>query len=255
MYKKDNHKNVISLLTDLGLSNHDALVYLIVLKHGEASAGDILDEAKLHREQVYRAIKRLEDDGLVNHYYQNKRSRYRATDPSIFIRQAKSKVGVAESVQTALKEIYKKQDQSVSITKGENCFQILLEDIVETIGKGGEYLVLGGVGDTFYELTKHFLPAYQGIFKKRNIIARIISQQTVSHTRELSTGKQFRVRQIEGEIGGPAATVIYANKVAIEVFDPENLAVIFIENEFIADAYRKTFETFWKMARVDDLDK
>ena len=68
-----NHNEVIEDLQKLGLTRYEAEIYFILVKSGEASAGAVLAATGYHREQVYRALKRLVDQGLATTYKKSKR--------------------------------------------------------------------------------------------------------------------------------------------------------------------------------------
>jgi len=239
------HKNVTAQLEELGLSEHEAAIYLVALEQGEVSAGVILDQVKLHREQVYRALKRLVDGGLLTTYTKRKRGYYAAVDPDVLVKRQEQKTSVAKSLQPYLNELRQNRPQTIRITEGADAIERLLEDISTSLPKGGEYLVLGGVGELFYQYTKDVLPKYSRVFAKKGITPRI----TAFSDQDYSLEQEYigsNVRYLPQSMSGPTATVIYGNKVAIEVFDPNNLAVITIENEFLANSYRQTFETIWE---------
>ncbi len=232
-------------LTELGLTAHEAAIYLAVLKHGEASAGVILDEVRLHREQVYRALKRLVDKGYLTRFEKRKRSYYSAIDPSILVNQAKAKVEIAQSLQPHLKELYQKKPQTIKVTEGDDAVKVYLDDILNTLKQGDEYLVIGGIGSSFYQFIGKSLEAYERKFKKKNIKARIIVYQGFVYPNEGYLGEAFSVKTIKKPAATPVSTAIYGDKVAIFVMDPENVAIINIENKDIAQSYRQTFEDLW----------
>jgi len=57
--------NEIDVLTELGLSNRQARVYLTILKLHEAKAKTIADHSSVNRQEIYRIIEDLEQIGLV----------------------------------------------------------------------------------------------------------------------------------------------------------------------------------------------
>lgn len=57
--------NEVDVLTELGLSNRQARVYLTILKLGEAKAKTIADHSLVNRQEIYRIIEDLEQIGLV----------------------------------------------------------------------------------------------------------------------------------------------------------------------------------------------
>lgn len=248
-----NHEAVIKNLQELGYTSHEASIYVAVLAAGEASAGKVLDEVKLHREQVYRALKRLVAEGLLTHYTKRKRGYYAAVDPEIIVKKITTKVQLAQSLQPILKEMHQNRPQVIRISEGKEALMASVEDVLKTLNPGDEYMVLGGVGETFYELSKDFISKYHKQFLKKNIRLRIIGAQGQSYSKELQSGSHISVRFLPRPYGVPASTVIYGDKVAIEVFDeevPENVAIITIENKKIAASYRHTFETMWELAVV-----
>lgn len=59
----------------------------------------------------------------------------------------------------------------------------------------------------------------------------------------------LEVRELPGAYVGPVATVIFGNKVALEVMDPDNISIVTIENQKIADSYRQQFEALWRLGK------
>ena len=247
-----SNESVLRQLEEIGLSQHEAEIYLEILHYGEASVGMILERVKLHREQAYRALKRLEEARLVRQFIKHKRAYFAANNPEVLINRVKSKVEVAESLQPLLKGMYQHYPHVVQVREGDESFEYLFEDILKTVGKGGEYLILGGVGNDFYSLEK-IRPMYHkfvNVYAKQGINLRMISFGGQDFTTQYWAQKLLEVRELSGTYGTPVATVIYGDKVAMEVMDPENISIITIENKKIADAYRQQFETLWKVAQT-----
>lgn len=247
-----SNETVLRQLEEIGLSRHEAEIYLEILRYGEASVGMILEKVKLHREQAYRALKRLEEGKLVRQFIKHKRAYFAATNPEILINRVKAKVEVAESLQPLLKGMYQHYPHIVQVREGEESFEHLFEDILSTVGKDGDYLILGGVGNAFYSLERirPLYHKYVNIYAKQGINLRMISFGGQDFTTQYWAQKLLEVRELSGSYGTPVATVIYGDKVALEVMDPENISIITIENKNIAEAYRQQFETLWKVAVV-----
>jgi len=60
-----SQKNVKRVLTDFGLSDKEAEVYIFLAKHGVLKGGQIAKQTKIDRSVVYRILKRLESKGFV----------------------------------------------------------------------------------------------------------------------------------------------------------------------------------------------
>jgi sugar-specific transcriptional regulator TrmB len=242
-----SNKDVTMQLEELGLSLHEAQIYLSVLSHGESPAGVILDDVKLHREQVYRALKRLVDQGYLTQFEKRKRSYFSAVDPSILVHQTTTKLSIAQSLQPYLKELHSKKAQIITVAEGEEAIKLQLEDMLYTIEDGGEYLIIGGLGQNYWEAASKYLEIFKKQFAKKNIKARIIAYEGVTYPKDNSFGEfNVSIKRIRRTMVFPASTAIYGDKVAIDLLDPENLAIITIENPKIANSYRQTFESLWK---------
>ncbi len=240
---------VTQQLQELGLSEHEAEIYLIVLQKGEAPAGTILDELKLHREQVYRALKRLVDNGLLTHYTKRKRGYYSAVDPRTLVSKMQAKIDIAESLQPYLKELHLKKPQVIRVGEGAESYRSFFEDIIAKLQPHEEYLVISGFGNSFYEITKDFFPKYSKIMMRKKIECRLVSYEGEGFERQFAVQPFLKVRVIPGTYAAPVATVVYGSTVAIQIQDSENLAIITIENANVADGYRQTFETLWQLGR------
>lgn len=243
---KVSNKDVISQLQELGLPSHEALIYLAVLRRGETSAGAIINEVKLHREQVYRALRNLVSEGFLTESKKNSVSSFSAINPTIFVNRSKTKLALAESIQPYLSSIKSTKQQIIQVWEGEEVVKKQLGDMVNTLKENDEYLVLGGVGQLYYEASKKYLPLFSAEFKKKNIKGRIIAYKGYEYPTNAPFGENLSIKTLNRPLETPASTVIYDNKIGIDLLDPDNIAIITIENEKVANSYRQTFEALWR---------
>lgn len=234
----ERNSAVTKKLAALDLSPHEAEVYVTVLELGEASAGQVLDRLNLHREQVYRALKRLTVDGLLSNYQKKKRNYYTTTDPQILVTKAEEKAATARSVLTMIEQVRQQKPQTIRVSEGQEGLKQYLEDLI----KAGEYLIIGGTGSNFYEVTKEYVKPLH----KRYLKAGVTGRSVIFKDRPY---KPSHLPAIEEGVG--AVTTIYGNNVSIQILDPQNIATITITNKRIADAYRHTFYTLWSIKDPD----
>jgi sugar-specific transcriptional regulator TrmB len=249
--KTTQNNSVTEQLEAIGLSNHEAALYVEILRNGEASVGILLENVKLHREQAYRALKRLEESGLVRQYEKRKRAYFAVTNPDLLVKQVEEKVEIAKALQPVLKGMHIRQPHVVQVREGAESFDVLFGDILQTIQKNGEYLILGGQGEAFEQLTEVW-PVYEKgvkVFAKKNIKLRMLAFEGQDFSDQFATQPLLEVRELPGAYISPVATVIYGNKVALEVMDPDNTSIVTIENKSIAESYRQQFEALWKIAK------
>lgn len=242
---ENSNDSVIEKLKELGFTHHEALIYLAALKHGEASAGVILDEVKLHREQVYRALKRLVDDGVLTQFEKRKRSYYSPVDPTILVNKTKEKVAVAESLEPFLKKLHLAKPQTIRVWEGEDALKNHLENMLETLPEEGEYLILGAAGEQFYEEMKKYGDYFPKRFERKKIKGRIIYFEGEMPPTNSSFGEVWSAKRIKRPSVSPVTTVIFGDTVVLEWIKSDSCTVISIENEELAQSYKQTFEALW----------
>jgi|GEM_PF-2018582 len=243
--------DVTKQLVQLGFSDHEAALYVEILKNGEASVGMLLENVKLHREQAYRALKRLEEVGLVRQFIKRKRAYFAVTDPDLLVKQVAEKVRIAEELQPILKGMHHRSPHIVQVREGIEAFEFMYEDVLSTIKKNGEYLILGGQGKTFDRLegVSPLHRKYSKIYAKQKINLRMLSFEGQDFREQFAMQELLEVRELPGAYFGPVATVIYGKKVVLEVMDPEHISIVTIENEKIADSYRYQFDALWRLGK------
>lgn len=247
-----SNADVITQLEAIDLSPHEAALYVEILRNGEASVGMLLEHVKLHREQAYRALKRLEAENLIRQYEKRKRAYFTVTDTDLLIERVEEKVQIAKSLQTTLKNMHQRSPHVVKVSEGIDSFKVLFENILSTLKNNSEYLILGGQGRGFESLEGVWpiFEKYVKVYGKRNIKLRMIAFEGQDFSNQYKAQPLLDVRELPGEYLGPVATVIFGDKVALEVMDPENISIVTIENENIADSYRQQFEALWCLAKI-----
>jgi sugar-specific transcriptional regulator TrmB len=60
-----SRERIFKALTSLGLSESDARVYILLALKGPIKTGNIVNDLKMSRQQIYRSLKYLQDKGIV----------------------------------------------------------------------------------------------------------------------------------------------------------------------------------------------
>ncbi|MCL4421499.1 MAG: TrmB family transcriptional regulator [Candidatus Thermoplasmatota archaeon] len=79
-----NHANIISILEDIGLTENETKVYILLLGYGSMAAQDILHYLPLRQPQLYDITSSLERKGFIN-VLLGRPKRYEALDPEAVI--------------------------------------------------------------------------------------------------------------------------------------------------------------------------
>jgi len=232
----------MEILLEVGLTNGEAKIYLALTKLGSSAVSEIAKETKLHRTAIYDFIERLIHKGLVNYVIKNNVRYYKNTEPIKLIELLKDKEHLVEGIIPTLETLSKfnKEDVKVEVYRGKEGIKTILNDIIRT---KKECLNFGIDDNSFQKTLGPFLDNYFIRTKEAKIKERIITYQG---TPFVYTHKHMTYRYIPKEFFNPTATEIYGNKVAIIIWEP--LIIILIENEQLADSYRKHFEMLWMLA-------
>lgn len=241
--------NVKQELQKLGFSPQDAEVYLAILKVGESAVGPIITKTGFHRDLVYGALTRLEQQGLVQSVEKKKIRHYQAADPKMLARREKERADVASNLLPQLHALYHQPDVSVRIYEGSEGLEEIEKDWAESLKDKEEFYCIGGAGNAWYEVAKPFYRKYHEKLLKRGITLKTVTFQNESKEIIKYENPKFNpVRILSENFRVPASTIIYADKLVINVFGERFIAIL-IQSKRISDAYRHYFHSLWKMAK------
>lgn len=232
-------------LQDFGLSKNESMIYLLLLKKGILNPTKLSEASGLHRSYVYDTLDRLLEKGFVNIVYVNQKKQYQAQDPKILEQTLEFKFKKAKEIIPQLNQLYsdKKQDTRIELHKGKRVYRTLIKDIVSNMKKNDEVLIIGANEKMLEEIEPIYLKQYFTIIKEKNAHEKII---IVKGDKKIKN-KNILYKELEKDFFSDTTTAIFQNKVYYFIWgEPFNLIVI--ENEEVADSYRKQFEKFWRLA-------
>lgn len=233
-----------SVLTQIGLSQNEAKVYLANLETGLSSAQDIAKIAGLQRTTTYSVLSLLVKRGLVGKSQIRGKSRFVAEPPEKLLALVGS---LQEQIKKALPELAAIQNKNekkpkIIFFEGKEAIQNVYDDTLRE--KPSE--ILEWNTDLYFE---RFPKNYNYIDQRVSlgIKARRIAGSGSLWEREHKPYNQSELAKtkiVPREKFWPAIEVnIYNNKVAFMNY-AENMSVI-IESKAIADAMRQVYELSW----------
>lgn len=238
------------ILTDLGLSEKEAKIYLALLELNESVPGIISRKANIKRPTTYVLLENLVKKGLITTITRNKVTHYRAVDPQIFLETEKTKVERLESLMPELMNIKNKFgiEPQMSVFHGEKGLIEIMEDTLTT---KGELLCWCDVEIAVSTVLSDYFPTYlkkkiqkkiwlKGIFtyNKAGLRHKKMEKEELREVR-LVPKEKF---PFENEIN------IYDDKVAI-ISHQDKVGVI-IQNQSIADTQKAIFNLAFEYAGV-----
>lgn len=241
--------NIESTLEKLGIASPDNKVYLALLKAGESPVGSLIKSTALHRELVYGALLRLEQQGLVQSVEKKKIRHYYAIDPKELVRKVQEKAELAKAVLPDLQKIFTESPLLVRVFEGDEGFEEIQKDIQLSLKDHEQYYVIGGAGRAWYEVVKEYYKTYHRKLQKRGI-----QMLTVTYANEAKGIAKYElpgfnpIRVLPETYAVPSSTMIYGDKIIIQIFGEEPVAIM-VRSKSVSDSYKKYFDVLWKMAR------
>jgi sugar-specific transcriptional regulator TrmB len=98
-------KELLPILTNIGLTNKEAKVYLSLIELGTTVVSNIANKAKINRVTTYDILEKLKEKGLVSNFTKQKIKYFTATDPEVFASNFEQKTKALAAAVPSLKRL------------------------------------------------------------------------------------------------------------------------------------------------------
>ena len=191
---------------------------------------------------MYDALERLIEKGLVSYIKENEKRYYFAENPQRIGAIAKEQKEQVDSVLQQLSAMFneKKEKQETTFYRGLEGIKSIFEDQIAE----GQAVYIIGASYNANEILKYYMPHYTSKRVKHKVPLYLIycgGKRAI----DVPLGES---RYLPESYASPVSTNIYADKVAILIWEPE-LAAILIKNKEVAKAYKNYFNILWKIAK------
>lgn len=156
---------VTPTLHGLGLGKNDIKVYIALLEHGKGAILDIAKHSKVHRVNVYDAVRSLQSLGLVTPVSVGKRQLFQAASPSNLKSLLRQREESLDKVMPLLSHPFKETESKSQNFEGLEGIKRILEDMLIS----GETIQAFGIP----KLMPQLLGGYLQTFHRRRIERRI----------------------------------------------------------------------------------
>lgn len=241
------------VLENIGLANNEIKVYVTLMGLGSAPAGRITENSGIHRRNVYDAIERLVQKGLVGYVTEDGIKRFQVTGPERLLeliskrkREIEDNEKELESLmpKLLLEKASRKEKQDVSILRGRDCRKIVFEDILRSTK---ENCVLGG--HTPSKMFINYVKQWNRRRAKLGIKDKLIYNRPDSFSDFLNNLPNTEVRLMSKGIDSKTVFNIYGDKVAIFMWVDNQPVTIWINNDKVANDFREYFNVMWDDAK------
>lgn len=238
----------MQILKEIGLTETEIKVYINLLSLGATSAGKIVEATGIYRKNLYDALNKLIDKGLVTYVVENKIKVFQPKDPDNLIRYLnEQKANIDDKEKELKKEIpeLKKKFQSLipeiesEIYRGIEGIKTILKECLNY----KEVLFIGATGDVGERLP-YFWPHYN---KKRIKLKCKWKSLTIYESRhkKVTKVKYHQYKILPKILSGLNVIYIYGDYVANVLWLEKPIAFV-TKHKTLANNYRKYFNYLWK---------
>ena len=239
-----------SIFTQIGLSPNEAKIYETLLEEGELAVGNIALKAKIHRRNVYDAINRLIEKGLVFQIIGYSENRFRAVDPNKLMELVEEKRSKLEGIMPRLDQLYNKEpeQEAAYIYKGIEGFKNYLRDILST---QEDVAFIGAKGAWFDPRLEAFLSRFLTDAKARGVNYRhIFDYEVLKHGAHVTRAVGKPYKYLPKKYSTPSMVDIFGDHVVsftgagiAQISD--DITIFVIRSRPMADSYRTWFQFMW----------
>ncbi len=240
-----------NVLENLGLSPNEAKIYEALLNLGRASVSQISKRGDIHRRNVYDAINRLLEKGLIFQIFQKGENNYEAVNPEKLLELLQEKESDLNSILPSLQDLYKKQpsEEAAFIYKGVEGFKNYMRDMVR---EGKPVYFIGAKALWFTpNVPISFLENFKKEMKKKKIKYYTIFDHRVKEKMPeaiAKVGGEYKIFPKEYSTSGVCDIfgdyVVTFNSVGVGNFGDEG-TIFVMKNKKLAENYRTWFQFMW----------
>jgi sugar-specific transcriptional regulator TrmB len=234
-------------LMDAGLGNNEAKVYLALLRLRSADPTQLIKESGLHRPNVYNALSKLIEKGLVSTEQTFAKKRYIASDPRQLLYMIKSKEEQVVRMIPSLMSLYSSDAEHA-------------KEVIHFKGPEGvmnAYYLMIDQRQPFFAMcvsgkNRKFLKHRHYIWDKERIARGIIVKAIYfesSRKEKRNFGEKLMELRYLPEKYRNDATVDICGELVLILLATDEISGILIRSPEIAEAFRQYFKIMWTLAK------
>jgi len=236
-----------NILTEVGLSENQAKVYLASLRLGVERATEIARAAEIKRTTVYPVIEQLESLGLMTLQMRGFKKLYAAEPPEQLAALVEQRQQKLKDSLVTLNSLQATKEHKHAITYHESLAAIrqVYNGLLADVRDGEDYMIFSSAQELF-DLDPEFFEDFFLRRAKRRIKIRCLFRDSPLGRKYQKDPKKYNVHTkiFPSHVTFTANLVIIPKKVVIHQLLPPNWAIV-IENEHIVKTHQQLFESFW----------
>ena len=239
------------IFEELGLTPNESKIYETLLSLGQSSVSEIAKKGNIHRRNVYDAMNRLLEKGLVFQIFQKGENIYEAVNPEKLLELIEEKEKKLQKIMPDLRTMYEAnpQEEAAFIYKGLEGFKNYMRDLVR-VGKDTYFIGAKALWFT-PNVPKHFLLNFQREMDKKKLKYYTIFDPRVEKERPdliSEVGGEYKIFPEKYATPGICDIfgdyVVTFNSVDIANFG-EDGTIFVMHNKRLAENFRTWFQFMW----------
>jgi len=230
-----------------GLSENEAMVYLVTLKLGASSALEIAKETLIKRPTAYLVLESLQRKGFIHIEYYGLKRKFVAASPEKLEENVDSLKKRYYKILPELLSLHKLKGQSglIKYYEGLDGLKSLYETILRELRPGEPYYIITKQ-ENWYELDATWFEDFVERRARRSLDTRIIFQESERAQRniELRSALNQQVKILPKKTNYTSDVIICPQRYIIHSLTPPITAVS-IENEDIINTQLQIFLSLW----------
>jgi sugar-specific transcriptional regulator TrmB len=241
-------------LAQMGFKKNEVVVYLSVLRLGEARVGQVEKDTGLHKQLIYNATESLEQSGLLSVYEVRGQKRFRVTDPGALEDRARARLDKAQAIVPQLLELAstKKPADKIRIYRGRRGVQQYYVEVMRRLPSGCAVNILGVNSDRYFDIFDQDDVPYQRMEKVRldkKITWKLLLFGNKSSEIKQNKGRQnVELRLVEEAVQSPIDIMVWRESVGLLFYGDEPYILDITGSETVR-GFNEYFNVLWKQGR------
>ena len=243
------------ILKEIGLSEGEIIVYLALLKLGEAKKTELAKQAGVSSSKIYEICGRLQKKGIVGTLLKENKTCFRAMEPSRLMDFFQEKTAKLESQKKELekaipllKNYSKTEENKTSLYEGLNAIKNFYRTLLEELKQEEEYYVIGvNYGDNLPGI-KEFFENFHRQRAKKGIKVKMLVNNDARNTLVKTIPSKSEIRFLPQYLMSNMIILFYKDKSFIFFLAKDAIGLL-IENKEITAGFKAYFDAFWKIAK------
>ncbi len=232
-------------LEEFGLSKTEARVYSTLLILGESKASIITKKCESNRSNVYDALERLIEKGLVSYIFENNVKIFKSNNPKILEDLLNEKKNKLTKILFDLEAKYNNSlaDDDATIFRGKKGIKYILDDALNA-----KEIYSFGAKSMF----KEFYPIYYHKWHKKReelkIKLKMIYTTKVKKEKIKEATKLFSMKFLPEKYDYPSTNLIYNDKFTTIVWGEQPFAFV-VKSKKAVETNKNFFDLLWSIAK------